>query len=82
MIKKTRYLIATAALLCALVTTAAAAGPEAQQKNIILATTTSTQDSGLLDALLPVFEKQNRVFCEDHSCRVRAGHCHGRQGRG
>lgn len=27
------------------------------QKNIILATTTSTQDSGLLDVLIPVFEK-------------------------
>jgi tungstate transport system substrate-binding protein len=60
--KKTRYLIAAAALLCALVTGAAAAGPEAQQKNIILATTTSTQDSGLLDALLPVFEKQTGYF--------------------
>ena len=30
----------------------------AQQKNIILATTTSTQDSGLLDVLIPIFEKQ------------------------
>ena len=60
--KKTRCLIAAAALLCALATGAAAAGPEAQQKNIILATTTSTQDSGLLDALLPVFEKQSGYF--------------------
>jgi tungstate transport system substrate-binding protein len=30
---------------------------EGIQKNIILATTTSTQDSGLLDVLIPVFEK-------------------------
>ena len=30
----------------------------AQEKTIILATTTSTQDSGLLDVLIPVFEKQ------------------------
>jgi tungstate transport system substrate-binding protein len=30
----------------------------AQQKNIILATTTSTQDSGLLDRLIPLFEKK------------------------
>jgi tungstate transport system substrate-binding protein len=30
----------------------------AASKNLILATTTSTQDSGLLDALVPVFEKQ------------------------
>jgi tungstate transport system substrate-binding protein len=31
----------------------------AKQKDIILATTTSTQDSGLLDALVPVFEKKS-----------------------
>jgi tungstate transport system substrate-binding protein len=30
----------------------------AQQKNVILATTTSTQDSGLLDVLIPMFEKK------------------------
>ena len=30
----------------------------AVQKNIILATTTSTQDSGLLDVLIPLFEKK------------------------
>jgi len=35
---------------------------QAQQKNIILATTTSTQDSGLLDFLLPVFEKKTGYF--------------------
>jgi tungstate transport system substrate-binding protein len=34
----------------------------AQQKNIILATTTSTQDSGLLDVLLPIFEKETGYF--------------------
>ena len=33
-----------------------AAGPEV--KNVILATTTSTQDSGLLDVLIPEFEKK------------------------
>ncbi|MRR57776.1 MAG: tungsten ABC transporter substrate-binding protein [Deltaproteobacteria bacterium] len=31
-------------------------------KNLILATTTSTQDSGLLDELLPVFEKSTGYF--------------------
>jgi tungstate transport system substrate-binding protein len=36
--------------------TEAAQAPE--RKDIILATTTSTQDSGLLDVLLPLFEKQ------------------------
>jgi len=35
---------------------------QAQQKNIILATTTSTQDSGLLDVLLPIFEKKTNYF--------------------
>lgn len=34
----------------------------AQQKNIILATTTSTQDSGLLDVLIPIFEKKTGFF--------------------
>jgi tungstate transport system substrate-binding protein len=34
----------------------------AQQKTIIMATTTSTQDSGLLDVLLPIFEKETGYF--------------------
>jgi tungstate transport system substrate-binding protein len=33
-----------------------------QQKTIILSTTTSTQDSGLLDVLIPIFEKQTGYF--------------------
>ena len=32
------------------------------QKNLILATTTSTQDSGLLDVLIPAFEKKTGYF--------------------
>ena len=32
---------------------------ETQSRNVILSTTTSTQDSGLLDVLVPVFEKQS-----------------------
>ncbi len=35
---------------------------QAQEKTIILATTTSTQDSGLLDVLLPIFEKKTAYF--------------------
>ncbi len=35
---------------------------QAQQKAVILATTTSTQDSGLLDVLIPVFEKKTGYF--------------------
>lgn len=46
------------AIFCALPAIAA----QPQQKNIILATTTSTQDSGLLDVLLPVFEKATGYF--------------------
>ncbi len=38
---------------------APAAGP---QKNLILTTTTSTQDSGLLDVLIPIFEKKTGYF--------------------
>ena len=34
----------------------------AADKNIILATTTSTQDSGLLDVLIPIFEKKTGYF--------------------
>src|SRR5436190_20389851 len=32
----------------------------AQSRDVILATTTSTRDAGLLDSLLPVFERQTR----------------------
>ena len=34
----------------------------AQQKTVILSTTTSTQDSGLLDVLIPIFEKKTGYF--------------------
>jgi tungstate transport system substrate-binding protein len=36
----------------------AAAAPNTQSRDIILATTTSTRDAGLLDTLVPVFERQ------------------------
>ncbi len=45
-----------AALTLSLSTIAWGAGPA--QKNVILSTTTSTQDTGLLDILVPLFEKQ------------------------
>jgi tungstate transport system substrate-binding protein len=35
---------------------------QAQDKTLILATTTSTQDTGLLDVLIPIFEKQTGYF--------------------
>lgn len=42
-------------------TTAPTAVPTAGEQKIILATTTSTQDSGLLDYLLPIFEKETGI---------------------
>jgi tungstate transport system substrate-binding protein len=48
-----------AALLAwGLVVLTSAVGASAQSKTVVLATTTSTQDSGLLDVLVPLFEKQ------------------------
>jgi tungstate transport system substrate-binding protein len=50
---------ATAAATKAATTpTAAAAAPTKASGELILATTTSTQDSGLLDVLVPMFEKE------------------------
>ncbi len=59
---KTRALALS--LLAALLTLSAfGAGPAAaKEKNLILATTTSTQDSGLLDVLIPAFEKKTGYF--------------------
>jgi tungstate transport system substrate-binding protein len=52
-----------AALLFAFGTANVFAGKAApKQKNIILATTTSTQDTGLLDILIPLFEKETGYF--------------------
>ena len=51
-------LLTAIVLLCGAMTGHAAPA----QKNIILATTTSTQDSGLLDVLLPIFEKKTGYF--------------------
>jgi tungstate transport system substrate-binding protein len=48
-----RFALLTALLLASLPRIA-----EAQRSPVILSTTTSTQDSGLLDALVPLFERQ------------------------
>lgn len=54
--KRIGYVLAVAALvLMALFPKVSIA---AEQKNVILATTTSTQDTGLLDVLVPIFEKK------------------------
>ncbi|ABQ27699.1 substrate-binding domain-containing protein [Geotalea uraniireducens] len=53
-------------LLLAAVTACIAFGlptpASAAPKSVILATTTSTQDSGLLDVLIPIFEKESGYF--------------------
>jgi tungstate transport system substrate-binding protein len=52
-------------ILALCLTTVLASSPVAaasDQKNLILATTTSTQDTGLLDVLNPVFEKKTGFF--------------------
>ncbi len=50
------------ALLCALLTLSAlATGCRKAPASLILATTTSTQDSGLLDELLPAFESETGI---------------------
>ena len=46
-------------VLTAVVLTGVTTQARAASKAIILATTTSTQDSGLLDVLIPIFEKEN-----------------------
>ena len=52
--------LVAAVFLIGMALPASAAGPA--QKNLILATTTSTQDSGLLDVLIPMFEKKTGYF--------------------
>lgn len=54
--KRTGYVLALAALV--LMTLFPRVSVAVEQKNIILATTTSTQDTGLLDVLIPIFEKK------------------------
>ncbi|MEI7672940.1 MAG: substrate-binding domain-containing protein [Deltaproteobacteria bacterium] len=52
--------LVAAVFLIGIALPACAAGPA--QKNLILATTTSTQDSGLLDILNPLFEQKTGYF--------------------
>ena len=54
--------VAAALLFIACVFYAAPDTVMAQKKNVILATTTSTQDTGLLDVLIPIFEKKTGYF--------------------
>ena len=60
--KKTALTLITIIALIILSSFLVVPSVDAQQKNIILATTTSTQDSGLLDVLIPIFEKKTGYF--------------------
>jgi tungstate transport system substrate-binding protein len=57
-IRRWSILLAVVALLCM----AGISPLQAKEKALILATTTSTQDSGLLDVLIPIFEKKTGYF--------------------
>lgn len=54
--KRTGYVLAIAILALFALFPQVSVG--AEQQNVILATTTSTQDTGLLDTLIPIFEKK------------------------
>jgi tungstate transport system substrate-binding protein len=62
MFKSSKWFIILAIVASLVVLGAASAFAAPKQKNIILATTTSTQDSGLLDTLIPIFEKETGYF--------------------
>ena len=57
MLKPTK-LLPLAVFLSSLLLGPNAEAADSKDKNVILSTTTSTQDSGLLDVLVPLFEKQ------------------------
>ena len=59
--KRTNYILAFVLIFVGFCTIPGYSAPPIE-KNIILATTTSTQDSGLLDVLIPVFEKKTGYF--------------------
>lgn len=52
----------TLGILALIVLVGIPAVPQGQPRTVILATTTSTQDSGLLDVLVPIFEKKTGYF--------------------
>jgi tungstate transport system substrate-binding protein len=68
------------AFLAAGLASAAAAPKAPRNKAVILATTTSTQDSGLLDVLLPEFEKATGYFVKTISVGSGQAIAMGRKG--
>jgi tungstate transport system substrate-binding protein len=59
MVRRTVHVLAAAVLLALIGSGLSVAGIVPERKSLILATTTSTQDSGLLDVLIPAFEKDS-----------------------
>ncbi len=57
--RKLKWMLYLLTLFAAFSFGAVAHGADAGKRDVILSTTTSTQDSGLLDALVPLFEKQS-----------------------
>ena len=70
------------ALLASLFVFPPTAAAQPAQKNVILATTTSTQDSGLLDVLLPIFEKKTGYFVKTIAVGSGQAMAMGAEGRG
>ncbi len=68
------------AVVLAVGATLAASPAVAAQKEVILATTTSTQDSGLLDILVPAFQKQSGYFVKTISVGSGQAMAMGRKG--
>jgi len=60
--KRKGFILCLFVSLAMTVSMAGIAAAQPAQKNVIMATTTSTQDSGLLDVLLPIFEKKTGYF--------------------
>jgi tungstate transport system substrate-binding protein len=56
--RRQNKLLFLAVFLSGLLLASTARAADSKDKNVILSTTTSTQDSGLLDVLVPLFEKQ------------------------
>jgi tungstate transport system substrate-binding protein len=56
--RRQNKLLFLAIFLSGLILAPTAKAADSKDKNVILSTTTSTQDSGLLDVLVPMFEKQ------------------------
>lgn len=57
--KRSRFLVLFPILIFISLLPSSLPAAEASRKNVVLSTTTSTQDSGLLDVLVPIFEKKS-----------------------